>query len=276
MDTGHREILKTAARDMLIDNLIDQGVTAQRFSDEKLAELYDEVMAAPEELDKMAAAEVAEPEPDPRDAFIAKAAERVVLGKLTAQAYAASYLHGIEKIALNLESLRNRITGLTPEQSMARERTRRGMDIELGPQETSAKEQAESQSAVSQARGFQLREMEERQRMAAELRRLQLMDQYARRGREEELYKQLHGPSSALGSMVGGGLLGSAAGSIGRRAAGAGLLSAGAGKALKGLGPLGAGLGLAHHLLGASGPSRPLIRMERERYTPSTMVQDVR
>ena len=277
MDADIRSMLKTAARDMVLDNLIDQGISVQRFSDKEASVLYDEIMDAPAELDKLAEAENPEVpvEEDPRDVVLAKAAEATMLGKLTAQAYAASYLAGVEKIALNLDSIGTRITGLTPEQRLARQRAQRTQEIELGPQETEALEKHDVQGTTQQARQLQLKEMGERQEMAGELRRLQLADQYARRQREEQLYGQLHGPTSALGAAAGGGLAGATLGRVISRAGSAGILGPGAAK-FKGLGPLGASLGLAAHFLGANQPSRPLIRMERERYTPSSMVQDVR
>ena len=90
-----RSMLKTAARDMVLDNLIDQGISVQRFSDKEASVLYDEIMAAPAELDKLAEAATPEVlvEEDPRDVVLAKAAEATMLGKLTAQAYAASGIH---------------------------------------------------------------------------------------------------------------------------------------------------------------------------------------
>ena len=53
MDADIRSMLKTAARDMVLDNLIDQGISVQRFSDKEASVLYDEIMAAPAELDKV-------------------------------------------------------------------------------------------------------------------------------------------------------------------------------------------------------------------------------
>lgn len=280
----NREILKRAARQLILDNLLDCGEPMDTASDATLARVFDEVNAMP----KTAAAPEPEPsEPDPTTMFLVKAAEHAILGRMAARAYALQKLRGAEKIAQGLAGLRDKLTGLPYAERMARERGEREMNLELGAPEVALKDIGQAQGTGQDLRRLGFTEATQRQEMANQLRYLQLSDQHARREREKEMFRRLY--PSTTGSAARGAMGGLAAGMAGR-----GLLTGAAGAAgtLAGMSPslaraiasplarrlpiagllTGAALGTA---FGGRGPSRVLTRTEKELMTPSTMLSDV-
>lgn len=283
MNDGDRTLLKRAARDMILDTLVDSGDPLDSVPDAKLAQLFDEVVAYRPPMEKKASAE---PAPLTEEQLLMqKAAELSYLGRVAARVYVQARADGIKKLAINLETLKTKIRGITPEEAMGRERSKREMELELGPRETEARQKSQEVSTqgqqmkdIERMRAIQLKDLTEQQNLAESLRQLQLGDQFARRQREAQLFRELHGqePFGKMKAMIGGGLLGFA----GRRALMA-AAAAGMPTALK-LAPLagrmtgvGAALGLGAHLLGADRPSRSLTRLERERYMPGSMSADV-
>lgn len=283
----NREILKRAARDMILDNLLDCGEPLDTTSDAALARVFDEVNL----VEKTASAPVAPaPQPDPGMDILTKAAEHALLGRLAARAYVLQRMRGTEKIAQGLAGLRDRIAGLPYPERMARQRGEREMELELGPPETMARDIGQAQMSGQDIRRIGVQEIQQRQEMANQLRQLQIADQFARREREREMYRRLY-PSRSGGVMKGmmGGLatglagkslMSGLAGSAGTLGGAAGLspqmikaLASPVARRLPWIGALGgAALGGA---LGGRGPSRVVTRAEKELMTPSTMLSDV-
>jgi hypothetical protein len=281
----NREILKRAARQMILDNLLDAGEPLDNASDATLARIFDEVNAVP----KTAAANPppAPSEPDPTTMFLVKAAEHAILGRMAARAFVLQKMRGAEKIAQGLSGLADKITGLPYKERMARQRGEREMELELGPPEVALRDIGQAQGTGQDLRRLGFAEATQRQEMANQLRQLQLADQFARREREKEMFRRLY--PSTTGSAARGAMGGLAAGLAGR-----GLLTGAAGSAgaLAGMSPTlaraiasplarklpiaglltGAALGTA---FGRKGPSRVLTRTEKEMMTPSTMLSDV-
>ena len=286
MNENERGILKTAARHMILDNLLDAGEPMDTVPDAKLAALFDEIMAFDTTsggMSKKAAA--APPGITEEQQLMLKAAELSYLGRVAARVFVQARADGLKKIALNLETLKTKVRGISPEEAMMRERTRRELELELGPRETEMRQKAQEVASqgqqmkdIEKLRSSQLKDVEQQQALAEQLRQLQLGDQFARRQREAQLFRELHGKErfGKMKSMIGGGLLGFA----GRRALMA-ASEAGVPIAMK-LAPMagkmtgvGAALGLGAHLLGADKPSRATTRLERERYMPGSMSADV-
>lgn len=291
---GDAEILHRAAQDMVLDRLFAPDIEQQ--TDAKLAALYDEFMALPTEAQVKEAADRAAAQ-DP----VVKDAERLLevqlLGKVGAHAYTETMAQELPKLAQGLEGLKTKLLGSTPEERMRRERAKREQELDLRPREVSldlGTQGATGNLGTEQAlQGLGLREATQRQELANQLRKLQLGDQYSRREREQQLYDLLHKEKQVAGPlphMMAGGLLGHLAAGAGRAAKPglAGILEA-AGKgqaagALRGLklpgirGGLAGGLGvyLARKALESTNPAtRPVTRLERERFIPQSMTSDV-
>jgi hypothetical protein len=265
-----RQILEKASRDMILDSFVDSGLSLDSVPTDQLARLYDEVMAtdtSPPQV-KTAAEEI---DPDTR-AAMEKAAEDNFLGRMAAQAYAVTYLGGVEKIAQGISGLLAKIRGRTPEE--------REQEISLVPREVeNVTESTEAQRGGENLRQLQIRELTQRQQMANQLRKLQLQDQHNRRIREEEMFRRLHpgGGFETTKATLGGGIAGLAGGKLLQGLAASG--AQGAERLLpvaRRLGTVGALGGLSLGLLGGSKPTRVTERLERERYVPSSLSGDVR
>jgi len=280
----NREILKRAARQMILDDLIDAGEPLDSASDAALARVFDEVNAVP----KTAAAnsQPVSSEPDPTTAFLVKAAEHAILGRVAARAFVLQKMRGIEKIAQGLAGLKDKILGLPYAERMARRRSERETELELGPPEVALKDITQAQMTGQDLRRLGFIEATQRQEMANQLRQLQLADQYARRERERQMFRRLYpNMSDALlrgalagyaSGLVGKRLLLGTAGSIGNALgmspAASELLVSPLAKKLPFTGLLG---GVALGTIFGRKPSRVLVRAEKELMTPSTMRSDV-
>jgi len=287
-----KAVLRRAARDLVLDHLTHDDLDASGTDDVKLACVYDELMRGT----LGAPPPVPDPMSDPKVAAAAREAELDFLGRTIARSYVQGMVSGTQKLAAGLESLRTAVMGMTPEERMERDRAQRQMELELSPQELSLalgaegargsqrvglREMEEAQAAGQEHRTLGLRELSQRQELANQLRRLQLGDQYARREREEALSQALHGERQvpgALKHMLAGGVLARLA----KPALETAIKSPETLRLLKGLPPIrtGAALGLGTYLarkaLESPHPgSRAVQRLERERYTPASLVSDV-
>jgi hypothetical protein len=300
--------LQRAARDLVLDHLIAPDLDPAQMSDEKLASLYDQLMDVPGAV-KVASDEAAALAADPQVLDVAKVAEVDILGRTAAHAYANTFFKGLDKYAQGLEGIRARLMGTSPEERLERERARREQELSLKPREVSlslgARGAGGSLDTDLALQGLGVTEATQRQELANQLRKLQLGDQYARREREERLFQQLHGENQVAGPLthaLAGGALGGMAGSTGRSMTGGladamktlgvgGGLGARARSAMmqgaEGMGKLklpgirggataGLGVYLARKLLTNPNPAtRPVTRLERERYIPGSMQADV-
>lgn len=300
--------LQRAARDLVLDHLIEPDLDTAQLSEDKLAAMYDELMATPGATEIKEAADRRAVE-DPMVKDVAKVAEADILGRTAAHAYAKTLFGGLNKYAQGIEGIKTRLMGTTPEERMAREKVQREQELSLRPREVSlelgARGAGGSLDTDLALQHLGVTEATQRQELANQLRKLQLGDQYARREREERLFQQLHGENQVAGPLTHalaggalGGVVGNAGGAftgdlskamktlgigggLGARARSAMMQGAeGVGKiklpGIRGGAAAGLGVYLARKLLTNPNPAtRAVTRLERERFIPGSMQADV-